>query len=1315
MWKLDLVELQCYVATDTCIKSSAIWEWCILNYTVSNMSLNIVHLLGNSQAFDMKELLNFSIDSALELHSSLSNSLTLENTQSGVELTACQQQLSEVIQFLQELIRVNPECITPSNLLRFLENVCYTAIHVHQSYLRGQRSGSDDMLQSVYKLFAAILLTPCESGFQELKFRIQQECLEGLRHYIEEQRLLVTLPSEENEKGIQSSVLSMRDISGILDYTFNTAEAWNTDQQHTHVHVHRDDSWLEDCFKYLVDVLEFSEATTCSHVSGILLPKLLNLSQDKLDTNLSIIWDRLLNIHKTSAKVRAGHTCNVYITLCGLSELYIPLVLSSTPDHSSVQHSFTLHVEEAFWRVIQAGLVHTDSLTRKQACFLMKRAIESASANNLKIPDCASPSPVKITHQEQLTEPWSSSLEGAYLFWWSCESQKKLLAMWADFFLMYETLDEVQVHVVTPVMLKMSSLIQAASTPHLDGRPLLHSSWLTVLFSRWFVHETKTISQWGLVEYLGLNITSCPILQEGGTEFFFSSVLPVLNDSSLYVNKTQGDHSRPLVAEAFTQFMQTCVKILTAQQCADFLRELVAAVCRQSWTPVSLTFVVDALTNLPECSAWGPTELQLLREMQFSCVNMLSVSYRRVVQCLMLQAVLRLLDKDRTSLQQLSVLLTVFSKCLCRGSPLWTQVCEWITASRDTQLFGSNGDMVAAVCSEVTTLLTFDPSALSNASIDLSDIGEPSRVACLVLLVVDAKHISRERSSRTNNGSHLHAILAPLVSVLASIGSHIYLPVIKADTALQLLHSILLHLHHPSTSGGSPDTDQVQHEMFTLLFPCLEEIFSFITRRLQSSDIAESADTSRVSLYLSVLESIHTFLERSSVSALMGNVLISGQARLIECCKLLVIQSTEGRESNVLQSHFQSYAACCLLLWLVQMTKSKTLLTLPWDTLLPLVTFGDDIPTPMVIIPDAGATNNLRKMSNLILYTKWKCMSVLLQATLPSPITQPYEAILAACVRDLTLLKGTDAVPLMKSAKVLIYKISQDARSMCVELVEAAWSVILDEWRQKAQKFWLIYAAGVELIFQQCFLVAEEGTEMHDALDKVISSILTLGEGKHKILLIFVKHLCSHWASQFDGKESRILTMKAITNHMSLLVELCTVSSRFSKDIRQQQDTSVFLSQQSHLQTVKDDLIACAEQRPRQRRVVLLNFLLKIATRQSLECCRLITVFLQGLLKKFHELKTSTKPRDMMNSQLHRQNIGLWQMLLVLVPYILKDCAGQILEDVLSSVIREKQSSLKYLMIWVATRLLILVPSLEEHIWNLIQSPRDTSEIMSAH
>ncbi|XP_038072691.1 probable methyltransferase TARBP1 isoform X2 [Patiria miniata] len=1145
------------------------------------MSFKIVSLLKNSQAFDLKELVHSIIDSAVELHGG--RDTTQAEGDGRVDSTLCKQQVSEVILFLLDSMQADPECIAPSDLIRLVETVGYGAIE--QSHLQGQqRSHSEEMMQSVYKLFAAILLTPNMSGYRELKSRIQQTCLEGLCSYSEEQRLLVNLTLVENDDGktsSSSSAFSIKDISEILYYTLKTAGPWDTDSEYPHVGV--EDSWLEDCFRHLLDILEYSDAATCSHASGILLPKLLSLSKDKLEIRLSSIWQRLLNVYRTAADEKSKQTSNVYIALCGLSEFYIPVVLPSTPDQQSASSS--LLADGAFWRVVQAGLVHTDPLARKQACFLMKRSIESASVNHVTIPNESTVLSAAgiATCQEQSSEPGCTASEAASLFWWSPDSQKKLLAVWGDFFLMYETLDEVQVHVVTPVMPRMTSLIQAASTLHSSGRRILHPSWLTVLFSRCFVHETKTVSKWGLLEYLRLDIASCPVLQDIGMEFLLGTVLPVLNDDSLYAGKSRGMVARPLIAEAFTGFMHSCIKILGKQDSESFLRKFLAAVSGQSWSPVSLTFVFDTLTHLPECSAWGPSELQLLREMQFSCVGMLPLTYRSVVQCLMLQAVLKLLDKTTTSLQQLSGLLGLFNICLCRGSPLWKQVCEWFTASQYTQIFGSSGDMVAVVRSEVATLLTFDLGLLSNASMDLADSGESSRVACLVLLAVDTQHTNVESgsslpSSHPSDGeSSLQGILAPLITVLSSIGSHIYLPIIKADTALQLLHGILQYLLHPSPDEESTDKDQVRQEMFSVLSSCLEEMYSFINRRLLSSDIAQSADISRVSLYISVLESTHAFLKKCPRYSLLRNVLANGQTRLTECCKLLMTQSMENKEKNSLLGHFQAFVACRLLLWLLQMNRGSDLLKLPWDTLSPLLTFKDDA-TTLKGMPNASATTSLRKISNLLLCTKWQCFSILLRdrgsGTALFPVGQSDEAILAACVRDLTLVKGPDAVPIMQCAKVLVNKIGQDTISLCLDLVDAAWSTSLDEWRGKAQKFWFVYSSAVELIFQQCFLVAEEGTEIHDALAKVIGNILTLGEGKPKIVAVFARHLCSQWASQLDDEEGRTPALKAITNHLPLLIQMCSMGSRVSKDIKLQQDTSVYLLQLSNLQAVKDDIVA---------------------------------------------------------------------------------------------------------------------------------------------
>ena len=354
------------------------------------MSFKIVEFLRSNQAFDLKGLVHYSINVAVTLYRPSSTSKNSETSKTVPQESTGHnvQDLSEVIMFIMESMKVDSECITLSDLSQLIEHVCYNVIQQSDmhSYKQGHQWSSDDpLIQSVYKLFAAILQMPYSSAYLGLKSRIQRECLEGIHYYSEEQRLLVNLTAIDHEGRLHHEAgLSIQNTMGILDHLLNSLKPQETDCEST------DNTWLEECFQSFLDVLEFSEATTCSHVSGILLPKLLKSSTShKLHERLSVIWRRLLSVHKSCAEKTSRQTSNVYIALCGLSEFYIPIMpLSISSEQTTDLLDFSsswLLCNNDFWRVLQSGLVHVDPLARKQACYLMKRSIEMVSMNNLKI------------------------------------------------------------------------------------------------------------------------------------------------------------------------------------------------------------------------------------------------------------------------------------------------------------------------------------------------------------------------------------------------------------------------------------------------------------------------------------------------------------------------------------------------------------------------------------------------------------------------------------------------------------------------------------------------------------------------------------------------------------------------------------------------------------------------------------------------------------------------------------------------------------------------------------------------------------------
>ena len=54
------------------------------------------------------------------------------------------------------------------------------------------------------------------------------------------------------------------------------------------------------------------------------------------------------------------------------------------------------------------------------------------------------------------------------------------------------------------------------------GPPLLHTSWLTVLFQRAASHESASIVRWGVMELLSLDLGSVPLLDQHAIEVCFN-------------------------------------------------------------------------------------------------------------------------------------------------------------------------------------------------------------------------------------------------------------------------------------------------------------------------------------------------------------------------------------------------------------------------------------------------------------------------------------------------------------------------------------------------------------------------------------------------------------------------------------------------------------------------------------------------------------------------------------------------------------------------------------------------------------------------
>lgn len=134
---------------------------------------------------------------------------------------------------------------------------------------------------------------------------------------------------------------------------------------------------------------------------------------------------------------------SLFVFYC-LKNYFFPLEVSKKSELSSRLCS------DNFWRILQAGLVSADPSHRKISMYLLKRLVDTCNKNSCEFGARAA-DVTKCNKSHFLTEVLTvPTVEGqAPLFWWSSTSSKQLTAVWENFFLLIETLEEKQVSVDT--------------------------------------------------------------------------------------------------------------------------------------------------------------------------------------------------------------------------------------------------------------------------------------------------------------------------------------------------------------------------------------------------------------------------------------------------------------------------------------------------------------------------------------------------------------------------------------------------------------------------------------------------------------------------------------------------------------------------------------------------------------------------------------------------------------------------------------------------------------------------------------------------
>lgn len=222
-------------------------------------------------------------------------------------------------------------------------------------------------------------------------------------------------------------------------------------------HLKSTDPSVKSLIDFSLKVLEKSDENDqqLSNLCISTLSKLVSSNNEIKENVLSAYFSQLklnyflsLNEKKRLESFRQDNSLTV---LTSLADYLMPI--NSTHSTDSVY----LNISE-YWRLIQMGLSHTNSLTRKRALYLLKRTTDYARTHQL----VQKSDYYVIYNNNQKVHLYDGSLNNE----------------WNDYFINIEILEETSVHIIKPALAKVDNLIESVE------QFKIHYSWLLALFNR---------------------------------------------------------------------------------------------------------------------------------------------------------------------------------------------------------------------------------------------------------------------------------------------------------------------------------------------------------------------------------------------------------------------------------------------------------------------------------------------------------------------------------------------------------------------------------------------------------------------------------------------------------------------------------------------------------------------------------------------------------------------------------------------------------------------------------------------------------------
>uniref|UniRef100_A0A3Q3WMJ0 tRNA (guanosine(18)-2'-O)-methyltransferase TARBP1 n=1 Tax=Mola mola TaxID=94237 RepID=A0A3Q3WMJ0_MOLML len=928
------------------------------------------------------------------------------------------------------------------------------------------------------------------------------------------------------------------------------------------------------------------------------------------------------------------------------------LCLTAMSDHllTAPAHSFPStcdpRLSVQFWRMVQDGLTHRDSVSRKRALYLLRKCLVLSEEEGV---DCE------------------------ILFRWAPDRSNLLKEFWEDYALVMETLEENQVHVVRPVLNRIDTLIQTTVN---DIQGLFHPSWLLCVYQRMFHSENKSL------------------MREG---FITGPFMDVLSETSLFhrsVGQSVGDC--PELGAKLQIFMTTFFSSLPAEHRGPALLQMIQQLCSKHWCAVPLLFLSQALSKLPRSPLLGIEGLTALREVLRCTMITHQVLLRGAAQCFLLNSALCLTDSSLVTLDDVFSFLMDFraDESLCRGTQIWNQSCAWLSDNEGRfKPRILDGECTAGAATKTETVRSYVQHEIYTflrvpaSTGELPNPRDADKLARAVLLCADMENNQPGAEIRDT----LESLLSPLLETLSRVSTNIYLPVRKSDKGLQLMLR-LFQLGRPASFWGLgvPRVKYLNLYVDVWLHPIQE----FIMRRLLG-ELQELYDVERAELYLCVLQQLvvmyssapryrHNiqqnyfpkFISHSLKITSVGNQV----ARAVAMASLAMLCSLLEQGVIVMQSETIS-AMKSLNEYLYSPATSSS------QSSSSLGNFNQRLQRPQTRDASSPVLQAWGRIAANFMRDQWVCLSFLIKALgIPDSVeisraSETLRAALSCSGEALALMPSDLVLPVLTFMESVLPQLVPHEEALCVEAVTLSWGLV-QGLSTNAHDFWLALKGFISVAFHHKLL---QLTASQAPTLVIVTELTELSQSKSGVFGVLLQHCCQLWLPAERGcGDTADAVFSSVFSHVNILTEACVYGPVFRRDQRLIQDVQTYVEQLGE-ECAANVAVSSDNRDDQLPRTCALAFLSRLDS-SNLHHQRLMEEVVLDLLKKDADISRS-KVRYYSNSLQHRVKNRVWQTLLLLLPKLRE--AG----------FCSNQASVKYLIEWVMVLILVHYPQHIESFW----------------